>query len=97
MKLTNPLKKLKSPLKLRHPFTLKIKFRKDNFLIRFTHFIIYLNFVTGALYAALRVFTTPRADFVLRRMYALEAWIIIGFFSLYFALTNYPKIRISQE
>ncbi len=53
------------------------------------HWTIYANFIAGALYAAVKVFTTPRSQFFLRRLYAFEAWFIIGFFAIYFALTDY--------
>ena len=93
VKIRNPVKRI-----FKRPIRLRIRFKSDNFLIRFTHFVIYLNFVVGILYAGIRVFTTPRVeDFFLRRLYAIEAWLIVGFFALYFALTNYPKIRITEE
>ncbi|MBI4362560.1 MAG: hypothetical protein HY558_05235 [Euryarchaeota archaeon] len=58
---------------------------------RWVHLLIYLNFLSGIIYAGVLVFTTPKTpieNMMTRRMYAYEAWLIIGFASLYFAFTD---------
>jgi hypothetical protein len=57
------------------------------------HLLIIINFITGALYATIKTFSTPRADMFTRRLYAYEVWIIIGFFSLYLGLTVINRHR----
>ncbi|MFH1536686.1 MAG: hypothetical protein ABID45_01720 [Patescibacteria group bacterium] len=61
-------------------------------LLKILNIVIMFNFFVGITYAAYRVFTTPWADMVTRRMYAIEAWIIIGFFSVYVALVYMRKL-----
>lgn len=55
--------------------------------------LIIINFCIGIGYAAYRVFTTPWGDMITRRMYALESWVIIGFFSLYLALVYMRRLH----
>jgi hypothetical protein len=58
---------------------------------RWVHYLIYANFLAGIAYAAVLVFTTPKEpveSMMVRRMYAYEAWLIIGFAALYFAFTD---------
>ncbi|MBN2422924.1 hypothetical protein JXB41_06880 [Candidatus Woesearchaeota archaeon] len=65
---------------------------KELFRVKFfLHKIIHLNFIMGIVYATFKVFTTPRSEYFLRRLYAFEAWLIIGFFAVYYALTDYKK------
>ena len=60
------------------------------------HKAIYVIFIIGIVYAAINVFTTPKADFLLRRLYAFEFWIIIGFFCIYLALTDLREINLKN-
>tara|TARA_R110001583_G_scaffold30052_2_gene104258 strand:+ start:158 stop:436 length:279 start_codon:yes stop_codon:yes gene_type:complete len=54
----------------------------------YLHIFILLNFFTGWLYASCKVFQTPKDKIITRRMYALESWLIFGFFAIYMALTT---------
>ena len=54
----------------------------------YLHIFILLNFFTGWLYASYKVFRTPRDKIITRRLYAVESWIIFGFFAIYMALTT---------
>lgn len=61
-------------------------------MMNFLHILIYILFLLGLAYAAVFVFTTPRTDMIARRLYALEFWLITGFFCIYFALTNAKEL-----
>ncbi|MBU0732148.1 hypothetical protein KKC88_04685 [Patescibacteria group bacterium] len=62
-------------------------------LLKFLNIVIIVNFCIGIGYAAYRVFSTPWADMVTRRLYALESWTIIGFFSIYMALVYMRRLH----
>lgn len=62
-------------------------------LLKILNVAIIVNFAIGVGYAGYRVFTTPWADMVTRRLYGLEAWTIIGFFSIYMALVYMRRLH----
>ena len=62
-------------------------------LLELLNIVIIINFAIGIGYAGYRVFTTPWADMVTRRLYALESWTIIGFFSIYMALVYMRRLH----
>ena len=62
-------------------------------LLKILNVVIIANFCIGIGYAAYRVFSTPWADMVTRRLYALESWTIIGFFSVYLALVYMRRLH----
>lgn len=75
----------------------KIKIRKPNLKLALKlenrrrlqwvlHILIYITFLLGLAYAGVLVFSTSKVDMVTRRLYALEFWVITGFFIIYFAL-----------
>lgn len=66
-------------------------------LLNTLNIVIIINFCIGIAYAAYRVFTTPWADMVTRRLYALESWTIIGFFSIYLALVYMRRLHNDSE
>jgi hypothetical protein len=73
-------------------------------------FLIHLNFIAGMLYAAVRTLTTPRAsDFLARRLWSYEYWIIFGFYVLFLSARlsrldeddvfeiKLPKVRVTLK
>jgi len=75
----------------------KIKFKKPSLKLALKlenrrklqwllHILIYVTFLLGLVYAGIFVFATPKAIMVTRRLYAIEFWVITGFFVVYFAL-----------
>ena len=78
--------KLKNISVRRPSLKLALKLEQRRKLQWTLHILIYVNFLLGLLYAAVLVFSTSKVDMVTRRLYALEFWVITGFFVLYFAL-----------
>ncbi|MFH1396387.1 MAG: hypothetical protein ABIG93_03245 [archaeon] len=73
-------------IKIRKPsLKLELKLEQRRRLQWLLHILIYIAFLLGLTYAGVLVFSTSRVDMVVRRLYAIEFWVITGFFILYFA------------
>ncbi len=62
-------------------------------MLRWVHILIYVTFLLGIIYASILVFTTSKDLMLYRRLYALEAWVIIGFLAIYFAMTDLKELN----